>query len=49
MSKKQGIIEKLKAATTTEQVAKLAKKLEGYAWAAPKTIRKFKRVAKSKQ
>tara|TARA_R110001583_G_scaffold68873_1_gene195669 strand:- start:174 stop:323 length:150 start_codon:yes stop_codon:yes gene_type:complete len=49
MSKKLGIIEKLKAATTAEQVDKLAKKLIGYAYASPKTIRKFKRIAKSKQ
>ena len=46
---KKGIIETLRAATSIEQVAKLANKLEGYKYAAQKTIRRFKRIAKSKQ
>ncbi len=45
---KKGIIETLKAATSTQQVAKLTKKLEGYKYAAKKTIRRFKKLAKAK-
>ena len=49
MEKDKGIIETLKEATSTQQVAKLAKKLEGYKYAAKKTIRRFKRIAKAKK
>ena len=46
---KKGIIETLKKATSTQQVAKLAKKLDGYKYAAKKTIRRFKKIAKAKK
>ena len=45
--KKKGIIETLRAATSKEQVVKLAKKLQEYKYASDKTIRRFKRIAKS--
>jgi len=46
--KKKGIIETLKAAAPTD-VPKLAKKLEGYKYAAQKTIRRFNKLAKAKK
>ena len=45
---KKGIIETLKAAAVKD-VPKLAKKLEGYKYAALKTIRRFKKLAKAKK
>jgi len=46
--KKKGIIETLKAAAT-EDVPKLAKKLQGYMYASNKTIRRFNKLAKAKK
>jgi len=46
---RKGIIETLKAATSPQQVVKLAKKLASYKYAAQKTIRRFKKLAKAKK
>jgi hypothetical protein len=48
MEQQKGIIETLKTAATTD-VPKLAKKLEGYKYAAKKTIRRFNKLAKAKK
>ena len=45
---KKGIIETLKEAAV-EDVPKLAKKLEGYKYAAKKTIRRFKKIARQRK
>ena len=45
----KGIIETLKAATVEEEVAVLSKTLEGYAYASPKTIRKFWKIMRKKR
>ena len=44
----KGIIETLKAATTLEQCTVLSKTLDGYAYASPKTIRKFWKITRKK-
>ena len=48
MEKDKGIIETLKEAATKD-VPKLAKKLQGYKYAAQKTIRRFNKLAKAKK
>jgi len=42
----KGIIETLKDATSDHQLVMLADTLNGYAYASPKTIRKFRKIEK---
>tara|TARA_R110000737_G_C14475523_1_gene467561 strand:- start:138 stop:389 length:252 start_codon:yes stop_codon:yes gene_type:complete len=44
----KGIIETLKGVTTEHQLAVLTKTFDGYAYASPKTRRKFWKIARKK-
>mgnify|MGYP001248898452 CR=1 FL=1 len=49
MKKKKGIIETLRAATSEKEIAKLTKRLGGYDYASPKTLRKFIKISRAKR